>query len=284
MEDHAEEVIIEDPSGKDHVFFNARLSREIGGTVFCGKIEAVGMSATSGERFFGLRYDDNDFEDLTEKQVVTECTFLEFPDEAAPQGTHTVLCDLRHLLTSGIMSDVVLRVHDQEVNVHKCILAARSPVFRQMFSCGMAEEATNTVVIEDVEFRVLQLFCEFVYTGAVGDSSIWEVAALVHDLAYVALKYDCKDLFQVCCQKLSDMVTAENVSEFLLLAIQAQPRGKLFLYRCLKIALLNMSEVQSTNGWKTLMEHKQIAPEVMSLILRTAYPPRAKRKRTSEDS
>jgi len=284
MGEDEEDIHMDDPTGKDHVFFKARLSREIGGTVFCGKIEAVDTGKTSGERYFRFIYDDSDIEHLTEKQIVTECTFLEFPDEAAPQGTDTVLCDFRHLLTSGIMSDVVLKVHDEEVHVHKCILAARSSVFRQMFSCGMAEKATNTVIIEDVELRVLQLFCEFVYTGAVEDSSIWEVAALVRDLAYVALKYDCKDLFQVCCQKLSDMVAAENVSEFLLLAIQAQPRGKLFLYRCLKIALLNMSEVQSTNGWKTLMEHKQIAPEVMSLILRTAYPPRAKRKRTSEDS
>ena len=274
------EKLIDDPGKHDHVFLGARLSVKIDGTVFAATVEDISLGEQSGERLFGIRYDDGDYEDVTENELITRYTFLELRGEASEKDPLKFNGDLKRLLTSGMMSDVALKVRGEEVHAHKLILSARSPVFRNMFSSGMAEQATQTVTIEDISVRIVRLLCEYVYSGSIEDGSVWEDDALVRELTYAALKYECQDLSQACCHKAVALVTVGNVCDFLILATQAHPQGKLLMYHCLKITLNNMSEVQDTDGWANLMGHKQLLPEVMSLIMRTAFPPKIKRQRT----
>ena len=77
--------------------------------------------------------------------------------------TLAILKDLHSLLDSGDFSDVVLVVGAKEFRVHKNILAARSDVFRAMFSSDMAEQVTSRVVIEDIEVEVMELLLAYVY-------------------------------------------------------------------------------------------------------------------------
>lgn len=247
------EPLIDDPGKHDHVFHQARLSRKLNGTVFYATVEDIVIGEQSGERLFYLRYDDKDEEHLDEHMLITECTLLELRSEASEKDPSKFVNDLKMLLTSGMMSDVTLKVQGEEIHAHKLILSARSPVFRNMFSSGMAEQATKTVTIDDMSVRIVRLLCEYIYSGSIEDGSVWEDDSLVRELAYAALKYDCQDLSRACFHKAMALVTIGSVCDFLILATQAHPLGKLLMYHCLKIALNNMSEVQDTAGWANLM-------------------------------
>ena len=75
--------------------------------------------------------------------------------------------DLGNLLADGLLSDVVLRVGDQNFPVHRAILAARSPVFRAMFTSNMKESVAEEIQIEDMEPDVMEELLRCVYTDQV---------------------------------------------------------------------------------------------------------------------
>ena len=73
--------------------------------------------------------------------------------------------DLESLLQTGKLADVVLLVKKTtEFNVHKTILAARSPVFAAMFEHDCRQ---NRVDIPDVEVEVFQELLRYLYTDQV---------------------------------------------------------------------------------------------------------------------
>nr|XP_037280367.1 speckle-type POZ protein-like B [Rhipicephalus microplus] len=71
--------------------------------------------------------------------------------------------DLEWLLESGSHTDVTLIVGSETFLAHKSILAARSPVFQEMFEHTTMED--DEVVIADVEPDVFADLLLFVYTG-----------------------------------------------------------------------------------------------------------------------
>ena len=117
----------------------------------------------------------------------------------------------------------------QEVRIpaHKCILSARSPVFRTMFASGMAEARTNEVRIQDFDAAVVKEFLRFLYTDQC------EVAALqehAEPLLGIACKYQVSGLQTLCENHLCTTLSTETVGNILYLsdlydAIQLQNRA-----------------------------------------------------------
>jgi len=73
------------------------------------------------------------------------------------------------------------------------LVAARSTVFRAMFSTSMLEAKENTVEINDFEEDVVKSMLEYIYTGETSDLS--ERAA---ELMQIAEKYDLDGLKRDC--------------------------------------------------------------------------------------
>lgn len=72
--------------------------------------------------------------------------------------------DLRSLLTmppEESVSDVTVVVNTLRLHLHRCILAARCPYFRSMFSRGMREARAREVHLTDISPRVFQALCEY---------------------------------------------------------------------------------------------------------------------------
>ena len=64
---------------------------------------------------------------------------------------------------SSFFSDCKLRVQDVELPAHRCVLAARSSVFKAMFAHKMTESLEGVVAIDDsfsVEAVQLMLRCQ----------------------------------------------------------------------------------------------------------------------------
>ncbi len=74
--------------------------------------------------------------------------------------------DLISLFDSGDFSDIDIVVDGTKIPAHKCILSARSPIFKAMFSYNNTKEALEKeVVIPDVSVNVMKEFLRFIYTG-----------------------------------------------------------------------------------------------------------------------
>uniref|UniRef100_A0A914Z1Q9 BTB domain-containing protein n=1 Tax=Panagrolaimus superbus TaxID=310955 RepID=A0A914Z1Q9_9BILA len=59
--------------------------------------------------------------------------------------------------------DFTIIVDEKEITAHKCILAARSPVFAAMFQSGMKEAEENKVEINDFPFNIVEAAIKLCY-------------------------------------------------------------------------------------------------------------------------
>ena len=66
-------------------------------------------------------------------------------------------------------SDIVIHCQGEQIPAHKCILSARSPVFRAMMQANMVESIKREITIEDEDKDVLFEMLRFIYTGKVGE-------------------------------------------------------------------------------------------------------------------
>uniref|UniRef100_A0A0D3FE39 BTB domain-containing protein n=1 Tax=Oryza barthii TaxID=65489 RepID=A0A0D3FE39_9ORYZ len=130
---------------------------------------------------------------------------------------------LGKLLASGDGTDVTLQVGDETFAAHRCVLAARSPVFMAELLGPMKEEDTEShvVAIRDMDARAFKAMLHFIYTDSlpnVDDGG--EAAAMVQHLLAAADRYDIERLKLICEDKLSGGVDATTAATTLALAEQ----------------------------------------------------------------
>lgn len=132
--------------------------------------------------------------------------------------THSLEGCLRSMLDDSETSDVdIIAGGTQECfHVHRCILSARSEVFRVMFTSNFKEKFTGRVYIPDVESVVMREVLLHMYTDSLpGKVFLTDYAS---PLLLVALKYqlpcllDCAETFLISC------LTPECVSSMLVFA------------------------------------------------------------------
>ncbi|KAG8175894.1 hypothetical protein JTE90_019315 [Oedothorax gibbosus] len=121
--------------------------------------------------------------------------------------------DFKAMYEDGRCSDVTFTIGDEKLPAHKAILAARSPVFAEMFEHRLHENITN-VTIEDIYTNTFKDFLLFLYTGGVGDSTCESLVSLYP----VSKKYQVLSLQKFCVLSLSSVLTVDYASDVLLLA------------------------------------------------------------------
>jgi hypothetical protein len=99
------------------------------------------------------------------------------------------------------------RPDTRSIAVHKCILAARSPVFRAMFQSGMSETENSEVLIQDFDAAVMQEFVRFLYTNRCDKAALEQHA---EQLLAAACKYQVPGLKCLCQEELVETVNMEN--------------------------------------------------------------------------
>ncbi|GKV44554.1 hypothetical protein SLEP1_g51724 [Rubroshorea leprosula] len=125
------------------------------------------------------------------------------------QSNATALEYLGRMLTEGIHTDITINASDGSIGAHRAILAARSPVFRSMFSHDLKEKELSTINISDMSIEAVQAFLSYIY------GNIQHEEFLTHRLALLgaADKYDISDLKEACHESLLDDIDVRNVLE-----------------------------------------------------------------------
>ena len=164
--------------------------------------------------------------------------------------------DLKLLLENEQLADLVLSANGKEYQVHKAILAARSPVFAAMFQHNMKENENSRIDITDVEETIVPEMLRYIYTGTCEN-----LKDLADSLMIVADKYDLAGLKTMCENALIENLSVENATHTLVLA-DLHHADKL-KSKTLNFIVSKSSKVMKTKGWTRLKRFAPSNPQVI---------------------
>ncbi|KAJ3702261.1 hypothetical protein LUZ61_005966 [Rhynchospora tenuis] len=136
---------------------------------------------------------------------------------------------LVRLLESEDGADVTFVVKGESFKAHRCVLAARSAVFRaELFGC-MREKWTDTITINDIEAPVFKSMLCFIYSDSVpgfegnnnddgNDGQSQELRLMAQHLLVAADRYDLDRLKLMCEDLLCKNLDVSTVASTLILA------------------------------------------------------------------
>ncbi|CAN6318446.1 unnamed protein product [Urochloa humidicola] len=164
------------------------------------------------------------------------------------------------LLQSGLGADVRFRVEGRTFAAHRCVLAARSPVFSAELYGGMKESAAtaDAVEIRDVGADVFRSLLHFVYTDSLPEETMEgeeEDASMAQDLLVAADRYDMGRLKVICEDNLCRRIGISTAGTMLVLAEQHGCRRlKEACFEFLK-TLKTLDAVVATDGFHHLAKN-----------------------------
>lgn len=126
----------------------------------------------------------------------------------------SAISSLGRMLTESIHSDITINASNGSITAHRAVLAARSPVFRSMFSHNLQEKKLSTVNISDMSLEACRAFLSYIYGNFQADEFLAHRVALLK----AADKYDISDLKEACHKSLMEDINTKNVLERLELA------------------------------------------------------------------
>lgn len=103
---------------------------------------------------------------------------------------------LRNMFNRCETSDVTFYCGEKQesIHAHKCILAARSDVFKAMFFSGFLEHQSRVVEVPDIDPMVMKEVLHHIYTDILPDKTI--MADYAKPILLTALKYQLPHLIE----------------------------------------------------------------------------------------
>ncbi|KAJ3684863.1 hypothetical protein LUZ61_014027 [Rhynchospora tenuis] len=187
--------------------------------------------------------------------LVIRCTvtvFKTFPVEVEPAFPFHVpppdLQQFSHLLEDGYGVDVTFDVNGQTFSAHKCILAAKSEVFRAQFFGPLKEKSDTIIKIEDMEVPVFKSLLHFIYSETIPEFQEINGSEKKHNMAQHLLvaadRYNLERLKLICQSILYGSIDRSNV-----------------------VTLLSLAEMYNCNHLKRACLEFLASPEILDEVL-----------------
>ena len=122
---------------------------------------------------------------------------------------------------------MVFQVGRETFPAHRCVLAARSPVFIAEFFGAMNESRTaaDVVLVHDMEAPVFKALLCFLYTDSLPEMTKEDEDIMCQHLLVAADKYDMERLKLMCEVKLCEYIDVGTAATILTLAEQHHCHG-----------------------------------------------------------
>ncbi|KAF7031840.1 hypothetical protein CFC21_043102 [Triticum aestivum] len=154
-------------------------------------------------------------------------------------------------------TDVTFMVSGQKFAAHRCVLAARSVVFKAELLGSMKEGTVASVIdVEDMEAKVFRSLLDFIYTDSLpkmeidmgGEEGEAQEALWLQHLLAAADRYDLQRLKGLCEEKLCSHIDVSSVTTILTLAEQHNCHGlKEVCFEFIKTPA-NLKEITAADG------------------------------------
>lgn len=181
-------------------------------------------------------------------------------NEIAGEAVSNLICNLKKLLNSPVLSDVSFIIEGKQLYAHKAILITQSEHFKAMFLGGMRESTENSIEIRDWSYTSYYHLMEFLYTGNISNFTPSGASELLGLSDAYTLKY----LKKLCQNCLIHAVCVENVCDILILA-NRHSANELKRF-CLSFMTKHFPEVNTTQGFEHLEQVPNLLIEVTRLV------------------
>uniref|UniRef100_A0A0K0EVZ5 Speckle-type POZ protein-like (inferred by orthology to a human protein) n=1 Tax=Strongyloides venezuelensis TaxID=75913 RepID=A0A0K0EVZ5_STRVS len=165
--------------------------------------------------------------------------------------------DYGNLYDSSSFYDCVIKVEDREIKVLKAILAARSPVFHEIFTSTSDNSLTNIIEIKDFNVEVVEKMLIYIYTDKVSD-----IQNMADQMFEIANKYELDKLKSISEQSMCNSLTTDNVLKRFALS-DKYPTERL-KECCEELILKNMNHLKETKEWD---KHIVVRPLLLQSLL-----------------
>lgn len=153
-------------------------------------------------------------------------------------------------------SDIILVTDDNErIHGHKIILS-RIPFFDNLFNSEMRESYQSEIRLEFISSKILLKIIKYIYTTTIS-IEFEDSITLYEACSYLGLE----DLKQLCEEKILLYSNNENACDILLKADEFN--SILMKERIMKFIIENFNDITSTQGFSNLMNHKDLALELI---------------------
>ena len=173
---------------------------------------------------------------------------LTVPTATPPPAPHHDLTELFHQdCKMGQFTDAVLKLGDEEFNVHKIVLRMQSDFFKTRFDQLWSEKEGNVVDMNDpdLDHKLLQALITGAYTGKVSNPD------MALKLLPIVDKYQFPVLKLICESMILSQLKTENAISYLILADRHKASD--LKRRCIEVCMNDISKIKKTNEWKELM-------------------------------
>ncbi|KAJ3676871.1 hypothetical protein LUZ60_002595 [Juncus effusus] len=169
----------------------------------------------------------------------------------------------RQMLESEQGADVKFLIGDKTFSAHKCVLAARSHVFKDDFFGEKSDMSIDigSIVVENVEAVTFQALLYFIYADLFPDSMDVITA---QNLLVAADRYKLERLKQMCERRLCEEVTLDSLVTILILA--EEHKCEQLRAVCMEFAIKkeNYAALSLTDGFEEL---KKKCPTVLKELM-----------------
>ncbi|XP_072454423.1 kelch repeat and BTB domain-containing protein 12 isoform X1 [Notamacropus eugenii] len=121
------------------------------------------------------------------------------------QHSLTLLSKIKNMKELAEMIDVVLVAEGERFPCHRLILAAFSPYFKAMFTCGLLECAQREVILYDITAESVSIILNYMYNVDLDINN-----ANVQTVAVAAYFMQMDEVFSICQKYMMDHMDASN--------------------------------------------------------------------------
>ena len=92
---------------------------------------------------------------------------------------------LKELQANTSLTDVTLLVDGKTFPAHRCVLAAVSPYFEALFTCGYQESRKKEIEIKEIDCNVFEMLLDCAYSGYLPELSMDTALDVFHGAMYL---------------------------------------------------------------------------------------------------
>jgi len=163
--------------------------------------------------------------------------------------------DLRKVLDQPTFSDWTLVCQGKKVPCHRFVLAARSPIFSQLFASAQDQDWTE---VSNLDLDTLRDLMEYIYTDSLNtDGDVGKLFSAADEFGISGLKYKCSNI-------LKEKLSCSNAIETLQLAVLHKDDS--LKVACFDLMGRHFEAIRFTRSWSDLKSESNFKAIVEDMI------------------